>query len=225
MFGPLLPPPLLDCGAPESAGAPAGGCHKPARRSARPKLTPRAATRTPHPAATRASPVAMPAASAPRVAPPPPRVVLQRTGESHALKRDLDPVVVRLRHPAGRITDVLTVAHQGLVGSVGADRQAAMPDYRGRTGRGPAVADAAGPFSGAWSPHHSTTSGRSVSMSRGCSNPPMTAEKARLPLPPSGAEQSCRRGQGSLRAVRRARPSPSGNAHRAGFTPPFRPRP
>ena len=58
-----------------------------------------------------------------RVAAAPPGVMLERTGQDHARQRGLDPVGVGVRHPLGRVADVLAVAGQGLAGRVGADRQ------------------------------------------------------------------------------------------------------
>ena len=58
-----------------------------------------------------------------RVAAAPPGVMLQRTGQDHARQRGLDVIGIGVRHPLGRVANVLAIAGQGLAGCVGADRQ------------------------------------------------------------------------------------------------------
>ena len=57
------------------------------------------------------------------VAAAPPGVMLQCTGQDHARQRGLDVIGIGVRHPLGRVANVLAIAGQGLAGFVGADRQ------------------------------------------------------------------------------------------------------
>ena len=75
--------------------------------------------------------------------------MLERTGQDHARQRGLDVIGVGVRHPLGRIADILAVAGQGLAGRVGADRKAqcqAAEEGLVAQQRGHAVADAPGGF-------------------------------------------------------------------------------
>ena len=58
-----------------------------------------------------------------RVAAAPPGVMFERTGQDDARQRGLDPVGIGVRHPLGRVANVLAIAGQGLAGFVGTYRQ------------------------------------------------------------------------------------------------------
>ena len=59
-----------------------------------------------------------------RIAPAPPRVVLQSAGQHHASNCRLDEIGVGIRDPLRRIADLAAVARERLAAGVGADRQA-----------------------------------------------------------------------------------------------------